>query len=139
MSRYLLDTNAVSELTKRRPNAGYMSWIRKIPELSTYLSILTFGEIYKGIAETSLDNPRKAAELEEWCEKLYEDYEFAERKLPVTKEIAKRWGDFYAIREVSSIDGFLAATAIEHNFTLVTRNEKDFEGLGVRILNPWTP
>jgi predicted nucleic acid-binding protein len=138
MSRFLLDTNVISELRRHQPHPRVQEWRRKTPPHSFYLSILTFAEIAKGIAQIEDEDPRQAAELEAWRIELYEEYTELHRLLPITIEIADQWGKFFATRPMPIIDGFLAATALVHNFTLVTRNERDFKDLGVRILNPFT-
>ena len=104
-----------------------------------WASVFSFGEIRKGIER--LAPGRRRTELEEWLERDLEQW-FEERLLPVTKAIAERWGVLSARaldkgKPLPSIDGIIAATALEHGLTLVTRNVKDFAGVGVRLLNPW--
>lgn len=138
MSGFLLDTNVVSELVRPRPEAKVKSWVAAADEELLYLSVLTLGEIRKGIALLK-DASRRAA-LEAW---LAGDLapRFAGRILPINEAVADRWGRLTAEAApnlLPVIDGLLAATALHHNLTLVTRNTKDVAPTGVPAFNPWT-
>ena len=139
MSGFLLDTNVISELIKPRPDAKVASWISSIDEGLLSLSVLTFGEIRKGIA--ALPATARRARFEVWLDHDL-TLRFAGRILPVDRPVADRWGRLSA--EVASrkmvlpvIDGLLAATALHHNLTLVTRNGRDIEPTNVPFFNPW--
>lgn len=133
---YLIDTNVLSELRRKQPDAKVGEWMRARPRQSLFLSVLTLGEIRKGI-EPVEDILKKQA-LSDWLEVELPNY-FVGRLLDVTAQIADRWGRVlaHAGRPLPAIDGMLAATALHHDLTLVTRNTKDFAGLGVRLINPW--
>lgn len=130
---YLLDTNIVSEA--RRGTLQAVSWLRSVDPLSVHLSVLTLGEIMRGIALKQKSDPRAASHLAEWLRKLRNDH--SDRILPVTDQISVEWGRIAAIRPRGDIDGLLAATAIIHDMILVTRNVKDFDDTGVSVVNPW--
>jgi len=139
VSGYLLDTNVISELTKLRPEAKVISWFQATSEELLHLSVLTIGEIRKGIH--SLPRSNKRALLESW---LANDLvlRFAGHILEVNLDIAERWGSISARAKMSGtplavIDGLVAATALHHNLTLVTRNTKDVCVAGINTLNPW--
>jgi predicted nucleic acid-binding protein len=137
--KFLLDTCLISELIKKTPHPQVIEWLEACDEDSLFLSVLTIGEIQKGISKLS-DNTRKAS-IEKWLENdLIERFSY--RILPITMEISLTWGQISGNAEakgvlIPTIDCLLAATAIAHNLTLVTRNEKDFKDTPVRILNPW--
>ena len=139
MSGFLLDTNIVSELVKPKPEANVTEWIENTDESLLYLSVLTLGEIRRGIA--ALPQSRRRATLEAW---LDEDLRarFEGRILVIDQEVADRWGLLTAAARHSGtvlpvIDGLLAATALEHNLTLVTRDTGQIPSMGVTVFNPW--
>ena len=139
MKGYLVDTNIPSELTRETPDARVAVFLENAGRESVYLSVMTVGEICKGI--DVLPASRKRTALQEWLDHDVRSW-FAGRILPVTESIAERWGHLAAAAKrrgvaVAVVDGVLAATAIEHGLTLVTRNIKDFAGLDVALLNPW--
>lgn len=133
---YLVDTNVLSELRRRQPDPGVVAWMQQRPRQSLYLSVLTLGEIRKGIEQLQ-DNQRRQP-LIDWLEVELPHY-FVGRLLHVDALTADRWGYLMASagRPLPAIDGLLAATALQHQLTLVTRNRRDFEGLGVPLINPW--
>lgn len=140
MSGFLLDTNVISELIKPRPNPGVTTWITSVEEDQLHLSVLTLGEIRKGI--NSLATNTRRVSLETW---LQHDLvvRFVGRILDIDQDVADRWGQISA--EVSAkkrilpvIDGLIAATAMERGLTVVTRNSGDMELTRVPVLNPWT-
>lgn len=134
---YLLDTNVVSELRRIRPNPGVVSWFSHRPASTLFLSVLTLGELRKGIDGAS-DAARRMA-LSDWLETELPSF-FAGRILNLDAPIADRWGRLVAAagRPMPAIDSLLAATAAHHGLSLVTRNARDFEGMGIEVINPWT-
>jgi len=136
---YLLDTNVVSESIKPRPADRVVTWLAAQHSASIYLSVLTLGEIQQGIVRSP--NPRRVERLTRWLEDELQP-QFQGRLLPIEVQVMKTWGQIteQALRHgrpVSYVDSLLAATAITHGLTLVTRNSKDVEGLPVQTLNPW--
>jgi predicted nucleic acid-binding protein len=131
---YLVDTNVVSEA--RRGSRQAVAWLRSIRPDAMYLSALTLGEIMRGVALRRRSDPKTAARLTEWLERLRQDH--ANRILPVTDRIALEWGRIAALRPRGDIDGLIGATAIVHGLILVTRNVKDFEDMAISVLNPWS-
>ena len=139
MKKYLVDTNIPSELTRETPDARVAAFLRNAGKESVFLSVMTIGEICKGI--DMLPVSPKRSTLEDWLDNDVRSW-FAGRILPVTESIAERWGHLAGTAKQQGfpfavVDGLIAATALEHSLTLVTRNVKDFAGLGVVLLNPW--
>jgi predicted nucleic acid-binding protein len=136
MSGFLLDTNVVSELRKKeRCNPRVNAWAESVPPNQDFLSVLVVGELKRGAVLKRHSDPATAEALEKWITRLTQLY--SERILPVTLEVAETWGRLGAMRPIPPEDGLLAATALVHRLTLVTRNVKNVEGLGVPLLNPW--
>jgi predicted nucleic acid-binding protein len=133
---YLIDTNVLSELRRKSPNPQLVDWLTAKPVSRLYLSVLTLGEIRKGI-EACPDASRRQTLLD-WLEAELPVF-FAGRILPIDAAVADRWGRLlaHAGRPLPAIDSLLAATAVEHDLTLVTRNVRDFENLPVDLFNPW--
>jgi len=133
---YLLDTNVVSELVRARPDPAVVAWFDHVPDDSLYISVLTLGEIRKGI-ESVADGSRKET-LRVWLEHTLPDW-FEDRLLVIDEAVAEQWGRLQAQagRPLPAIDSLLAATAIQHNLRMVTRNEKDFDIAGLEVINPW--
>ena len=139
MKGFLADTNIPSELTRPNPDRRIVEYLQRIGENSVYMSVLTLGEIRKGVA--SLPDGRRRRLLEDWIQDSLRPW-FANRILPVTEEIVERWGVLAAEAKrcgtvLAVVDGLIAATALEHDLTLLTRNVGDFSGTGVTIVNPW--
>ncbi len=139
MSGFLLDTNIISELVKPKPEANVTEWVENTDESLLYLSVLTLGEIRRGIA--ALPQSRRRATLEAWLDKDLRA-RFEGRLLVIDQEVADRWGLLTAAARNSGIvlpviDGLLAATALEHNLTLVTRDTGQIPSMGVAVFNPW--
>lgn len=139
MSGFLLDTNCVSELVRVKPQPRVLEWIEAADEGLLYLSVLTLGEIRKGLA--NLPQGKRRTRLETWLE-VELRARFAGRLLPIDEEVAKRWGLLAAQakrkgKPLAIINGLLAATALHHGLTLVTRNIGDFTEAHVPVLNPW--
>ena len=134
---YLLDTNVLSELRRKAPNAGVVDWFAQRPASTLYLSVLTLGELRKGI-EGMADVKRRTVLLD-WLEVELPIF-FTGRVLSVDAQVADRWGRLVAAanRPVPAIDSLLAATAAHHGLSLVTRNVRDFADLGLEVINPWT-
>jgi|SRR5579863_2929128 len=139
MSRFLLDTNCISELVRSQPEPRVLDWMEAADESLLYLSILTLGEIRKGVA--GVQQGKRRTKLETWLE-LDLQARFSGRILPIDALIADRWGALAAAakrkgRPLSAIDGLLAATALHHNLTIVSRNVSDFAITQALTLNPW--
>ena len=133
---WLVDTNVISELRRRDPDANVRAWFAQRPATELYLSVLTLGEIRKGV-EALADSGRRT-ELRQWLERELPVF-FAERVLSIDAGVAHQWVQLLAEagRSLPAIDSLLAATALHHNLVLVTRNLKDVAGLPVKVLNPW--
>jgi len=136
--KFLLDTNVISEAKQKKPNEKVLEWLDAQDESKIYLSVLSVGEIRKGIGR--LESGKKKAELEEWLEKLRN--RFARRLLPLSEKTFLVWGKMCGEFENkgivrSALDSLLEATALEHDLILVTRNVKNFQNSQVTILNPW--
>ena len=133
---YLIDTNVLSELRRKEPDAGVAKWFSQRPATTLFVSVLTLGEIRKGIDLLS-DSERKFALLD-WLEVDLPAF-FIGRMLTVDVNVADRWGCLMAQvgRPIAAIDSLLAATAIHHGLKLVTRNARDFEFPGLEVINPW--
>ena len=135
MTRYLLDTNVVSELRRARPDAGVLAWLDHARDHELYLSALTIGEIRLGIVRLHRRDPVQAAALDTWLDGLESGY--ADRIWPVTVAVARRWAELNAARPLPVVDALLAATAAEHGATLVTRNVGDLAGIDVPMVDPF--
>ncbi len=139
MNGYLVDTNIPSELTRKKPEPAVEAFLKQAGKERVYLSVLSLGEIVKGIAELSAS--RKRQDLEAWLEAEIRPW-FGQRILPVSAAIAERWGLLSADGKLRGnplavVDGLLAATALENDLTQVTQDSRDFSGLGVAMVNPW--
>jgi len=139
MSGFLLDTNCISELVRSHPELRVLQWIDDAEEDLLYLSVLTLGEIRKGIAVLPMSKRRTS--LETWLEVELQS-RFAGRILSIDSKIADRWGVLAAAarkigRSLSAIDGLLAATALHHDLAIVSRNTSDFASTQVPVVNPW--
>jgi predicted nucleic acid-binding protein len=135
---WLVDTNVLSELRKGdRAHAGIRAWFADAREAELFTSVLVLGEIRRGIESIRRrrDVPSALA-LEQWLERLAGD--FAERVLPVDARVADLWGRLNVPDPIPTVDGLLAATALAHDLVLVTRNVRDVERTGVRLLDPTT-
>lgn len=135
---YLIDTNVLSELRKReRCDAGVSVWLASVEPDELFISVLSLGEIRRGIELVRPRDPASARALDRWLVGLETHY--ADRILPISSAIADRWGRLSLDQPLPVTDGLLAATGIEHKLTVVTRNTDDFTRSGVNTLNPFTP
>ncbi|HET9256001.1 MAG TPA: type II toxin-antitoxin system VapC family toxin [Pseudonocardiaceae bacterium] len=134
---YLLDTNVLSEWRKASPDAGVAEWLAAAVADELFVSVITISEIRRGIAKLqSRNDHRQAAAYRSWLA-VTKDL-FVERIVPIDVGVAEEWGQIAAARPVSMADGLIAATAKVRGWTVVTRNIKDFDATGVRLLNPFT-
>ena len=133
---YLLDTNVLSELVRPKPSPQVLNWFADVPDQALHLSVLTLGEIRKGVE--ALENGQRKEHLRVWLEHDLPGW-FGERLLPVDGPVADRWGRLLAQagRPLASIDSLLAATALHHELRMVTRNSKDFDFPGLPVVNPF--
>jgi len=132
---FLLDTDVLSELRLRKRDRNVVAWIGDVTAADLFLSAVTIGEIELGIARQQVLNPGFAQELTEWLDLTLRAY--GERILPLAVGIVRRWGRLAAQLGNKQLDLAIAATALEHGLTVVTRNVSDFEPTGVPILNPF--
>lgn len=136
MTGYLLDTNVLSEFERTRPDGKVIQWMRSSDEETFFVSVLTLGEIRRGILR--LQDQHRKMRLERWREDLV--LRFQDRVLPIDAPVADLWGQItagLASKPLPVVDALLAATAIHYGLTLVTRNTCDVERTGVSVLNPW--
>ncbi len=132
---YLIDTNVLSELVRPKPDAAVLHWFANTPDHALFLSVLSLGEIRKGVEK--LTDTQRREKLRLWLEHDLRDW-FGPRILPVGPEVADHWGRLLAQagRPVPAIDSLLAATALHHDLRLVTRNTRDFDYVGQVDINP---
>lgn len=134
MTKYLLDTNVISELRKPRPHGGVIAWVKGLREEQILLSAVTLGELQAGIERTRAHDPNKAGEIECWVDQLADSREV----LPMDTRCFREWARLMAGRADYLLeDVMIAATARVHGLTVATRNERDFKGLNVAIINPF--
>jgi predicted nucleic acid-binding protein len=136
--KVLLDTCTIAEVRKPKPDEAVVEVVRAIPDEQLFLSVLTVGEIAKGIS--LLAAGKRKTELAAWLAGL--EGQFAERILPIDAETSRLWGELTARAQkkghaIAAVDGLIAATALRHGLQVMTRNEKDFKATGARVLNPW--
>lgn len=133
---YLIDTNVLSELVRRKPDAKVIDWFENVADEALHISVLTLGEIRKGV-ELLRDDVRKE-KLRLWLEHDLPGW-FGARVLGVNLAVSDRWGRLLAEMErpVAAIDSLLAATALHHELRMVTRNTRDFDFPGLEVINPW--
>jgi predicted nucleic acid-binding protein len=139
MKGFLLDTNIPSEMTRPHPQPSVSGWLDDADDDQLYFSVVSLGEILKGV--TLLVESKRRGRLQSWLDETLRPW-FEGRILPVSQPIAERWSVLAGQcqikgRPLTVVDGFIAATALEHDLTVVTRNVKDFAGLGVTVFNPW--
>jgi toxin FitB len=131
---YLLDTNVVSEVRKRKPHGAVLSWIRAASDQSLHVSAVTLGEIQAGIEITRSQDAAKASELESWLDQVAQTFNV----LPADAPVFRCWARLMHGKPDHHLeDGLIAATATVHGLTVVTRNVGDFKSFGVKLLNPF--
>ena len=132
---YLLDTNIISETRKRQANAGVMAFLSAAESALLFLSVLTLGELRRGVKVKRKSDPVAADRLREWVDGI--ETTFVDRILPLDGAASRVWGELTAGRSLPVVDTLIASTAIAHDLTLVTRNRRDVSSTGVALLNPW--
>lgn len=132
---WLFDTVALSETRKLRPNLGFMSWFERVADADIHTSVLCLGEIRRGVHMLA-PGPRRDAFLA-WLDRELPGW-LGSRALPVDSKVAQVWGRLGGRGKVEAVDALIGCTAAAHNLTVVTRNTRHFDGLGVPVLNPWT-
>ena len=136
MNRYLLDTNVVSELRKRKPHGAVLAWFGDLQEEQIFLSAVTLGELQAGVELTRAHDPQKAKDIERWLDQVAESYQI----VPMDTAAFREWGRLTHGKGDELIeDGMIAASARVHGLIIATRNGRDFRRLDVQILNPFTP
>jgi len=133
--QYLLDTNVLSETRKKQADEQVVSFLNAADPSALYLSVLTLGELRKGVALKKESDPDAAKKLGSWVDGL--EFSFTDRVLRIDSATARLWGELSAQRPRPVIDTLLAATAVVHELTFVTRNTKDVQDINVKLLNPW--
>lgn len=134
-ARYMLDTNVISETRKPRPNKRVMRFIAALGRPLLYVSVLTLGELERGVLQLKERQPSEAARIAQWLEEL--EILFRGRILPVDLQVGRTWGAFSSDRSRPVADTLLAATAYAHGLVLATRNTRHVQGLPISVLNPW--
>ncbi len=132
---YLLDTNVISETRRAYAGNSVIVFLSSVDSAGLFLSVLTLGELRKGVAAKSRTHPSAAREIEAWVDGI--ETLFADRVLPVDAATARKWGELSSGRSLPVIDTLIAATALRHGLTLVTRNTRDVEATGVPLVDPW--
>lgn len=134
---FLIDTNVVSELRKRdRADVGVRAWFDEHQADQLWLSVLVVGELRRGVELLRRRDKRSGTRLSDWLDTVTHDFD--DRIIPITIEVAERWAALNVPDPVPVVDGFLAATALERDLVLVTRNTTDIERTGVAVLDPFT-
>lgn len=133
---FLLDTNVVSEI-RRGCDHNVLAWVGHVGDADLWLSVLTLGEIRKGIESLRSRDPTQAARFARWLDELHKS--FADRIVSIDASTAEEWGRLNAAGPRNTVDSLIAASARIHELTVVTRNVRDFEDCGVPVLNPWQP
>lgn len=133
---FLLDTNVLSEVRKARPAPAVRRWFAAVASDDLFLSVLVVGEIRQGVERLERRDPTQAAVYRRWLDALVRDHRA--RLLPITPAIADRWGRLNVDDPLPVVDGLMAATALEHGLTFVTRNTEDVARTGVSLLDPFS-
>ena len=134
-TQYLLDTNVLSETRRKQADERVIRFLSSAEQSGLFLSVLTLGELRKGVALKGRSDPSAARALGSWVDGL--EYSFADRILGVDAAITRLWGELSAQRPRPVVDTLLAATAVVHGLTLVTRNTADVLDTGVTLFDPW--
>jgi len=132
---YLLDTNVLSETRKKKPDTGVIAFLQAADSSALYISVLVLGELRKGVIEKKRSDPAAAQSLATWVDGF--EWSFTDRILGIDAAIARLWGEWSGERPRAVVDTLLAATAMQHKLTLVTRNVRHVRGLPIKVLNPW--
>lgn len=132
---FLFDTMVLSETFKRRPDANVVRWLTANRTASVHISVLSVGEITRGICKLEPTDPQRAEDYRDWMMGVLNDYR--ERMLPITVDIMQAWGVLTHRFQNTNPDLLIAATALVHDLTVVTRNLRHFEATGVRLFNPY--
>ncbi|MCO6049078.1 type II toxin-antitoxin system VapC family toxin [Mesorhizobium sp. RP14(2022)] len=132
---FLFDTVVVSESFKTQPNTQVLAWLRSVPSAHVFISVVTAGELQRGIQKLEALEKRRPERFIKWAAETIGHY--GDRVLPITVPIARRWGDLSFRLGNTNPDLLIAATALEHDLTVVTRNSRHFEPTGVKLLNPY--
>lgn len=133
--KYLLDTNVVSEIQKKKPNPQVVAWFSVVHYSQLHISCITIGEIRKGMLKLSKNDSVSSLKLKKWLEELIIDYN--ERILNIDKEICEEWGELMSIDGTNAIDALIAAQAKQNNMILVTRNTKHYNMFNIKIFDPF--
>ena len=137
MNGFLLDTNVLSELRKeQRCDVGLRQWFKEVGDGKLFISVVVLGEIRRGIERVRHRDPSQAQALENWLRGI--TIEFGEHLLPVDEKVSDQWGKLGLKQPLPIIDAFLAATALVHDLTLVSRDKDGFRNSGVTVLNPFS-
>ena len=132
---YLLDTDVLSATRNQKRKPKVVAWLHTLSSSEVFLSVMTLGEIERGIEKQRRLNPQFAADLQQWLDKMLLGY--SDRILPITSEIARRWGKLTQVLGNSNADLMIAATALEHGLAVATRNTDHFKPTGVEVFNPF--
>jgi toxin FitB len=133
---FLIDTNVISEIRKgQRANISVRAWFEKHDQSAHFLSVLTIGEIRRGVEQIRSKDPSKAAVYDSYLAEILNIFDG--RILGIGIKEAEIWGRLNAVETLPEVDGLMAATAIVHDLTVVTRNIKDFHRSGAKVMNPW--
>jgi predicted nucleic acid-binding protein len=132
---YLLDTNVISETRKKRPFQGVVEFLAVADDEALFLSVLTLGELRKGVQVKRRADPLVADEIAAWIDGI--EHLFSHRILPIDAATARLWGELSAERSLPVVDTLIVATALTRDLTLVTRNVRDFQVAGVTLIDPW--
>ncbi len=132
---YLLDTDILSAIRRKQRDPNLEKWLNSIQSADVYLSVVTIGEVERGIIQQRRMNPEFAEELQRWLDTILLSYE--QRILPMSVSIARRWGQLSGELGHNNADLMIAATALEHNLTVATRNTRHFEPTPVSLINPY--
>lgn len=133
---FLLDTNVISEVRRKRPDGRVLSWLCRADPATLCISVLTLGEIAKGAAQCAVRDSAQAAIYYQWLNLVRSNY--ADRTIAVDADIAEAWGRLATKRTFPVVDGLIAATALIRGMTLVTHNVRDFADAGISVIDPWS-
>ena len=131
---FLIDTNVISELKRKRPHGAVLAWLKSVPASELRISAMTIGEIQAGVEITREQNVAKAREIEAWLEQIIGSYQV----LAIDSSVMRMWARLMHNKSSDLYeDGIIAATALVHGLTIVTRNTRDFKGFGTKVLDPF--